>query len=107
MVIEYLKEPLAQQISNISTVSVGVSSVQVTAAANRQMIYIRNTSTAAQVITLVLSDTDEAVANNGIVLAAGEYFADSNSEGYKCWQGKISAISSAIGGSLTITQRPN
>jgi len=86
------------------TVTVGATSVLVSQKQARKVIYIRNVSTAAQVITLALDNFNNATANKGIVLAPGEFFSDSNSEGYKCWDGDIKAIATAASGSLAIME---
>jgi hypothetical protein len=73
--------------------------------AQRQVLSLRNSSAAGQVISVSYSDTQIAVVNNGIVLAAGQSIIDATSEGYECWQGSVSAISSAAGGVLSIMER--
>jgi len=89
------------------SVSVGTTAVEIAPRRqDRKTIYIRNNSTAAQVITLVFSDAQNAVAGSGgMVLAAGDYIVDSNSAEYICWQGKISAVASAASGSITVYER--
>lgn len=103
--IEYLQQPIGQGVSEVKSVSVTNTAADVLQKAARKMCYFRNTSTGGQVITLTFSDTDVAVAGTGIVLNVGEYIIDSDSENYKCWQGKVSAIASAVGGSLAVMQR--
>jgi hypothetical protein len=95
---------LTQQPTTNKTVTVGTSSILISQKQKRKTIYIRNTSTTAQVITIALDNFSAAVANQGIVLAPGEYFSDSNSEGYKCWHGDIKAISTAAAGTLAIME---
>jgi len=73
--------------------------------APRKAIYIRNSSTAGQVITLSPSDAAPAVSSYGIVLKPGECWVDSTSEGYKCWQGSVNAISDAINGQVSVFEQ--
>jgi len=91
-------------ISRNEKVTVGTSSVQIAPARKRRVILIRNTSTGTQRITVCMG-FKEAVEDEGIVLEPGELFSDSNSEGYECWQGVITAISDSSGGQLSIFER--
>lgn len=84
----------------VSTTSVNIAPFRATP---RTAIYIRNSSTGAQVITLSFGFT--AVANTGIVLRPGESFTDANSESYICWQGTINGISSAADGQVSVYER--
>lgn len=85
-------------------ITVGTASVNIAEGVPRQAIVIRNSSTAAQEITLNLG-FNVAVANKGIVLKAGESFTDSTSEGYVCYQGQITAIASAANGQVSVMER--
>jgi len=88
------------------SVSVGVSSVILADACpkstKRTQFIIINTSTTAK-ITIVKSDT-AAVSGAGIVLNPSGSFAESTDSGYKCYQGKMSAISDVAGGTLSIVE---
>lgn len=95
-----------QKINVVKTVTIGTASVLVAVKSPKKVIYIRNTSTAAQVITIAFDNVSDAVANIGIVLAPGEYITDANSEGYKAWNGDIKAISSAAGGTISVMITP-
>lgn len=96
---------LQQNIAINTSVTVGATSILVSGARNRKMVYLRNVSTAAQVITLALDNMSPAVALKGIVLAPGEFFLDSVSEGYVPWNGDIKAIASAAGAVLAIQEQ--
>lgn len=88
------------------TVDVGVAAVAVSKNnLGRRMLYIRNSSPAAQVITVTFSDNAIAVANKGIVLKPEEALTDSDSAGYECWKGNISAISDGANGVLTVVEK--
>ena len=100
---------MAQNVRNDS-LTVGTSVVQVsqnmTGGTNHRVgINLRNSSTGGQTISLAFSDNQQAVANSGIVLAAGQNIADFDSEGYIAWQGNITAIASAAGATLSIYER--
>ena len=96
---------LGNELSINKSEVVGTTSVKISHPKFRKGYSIRNVSTAGQIISIVLSNNDAAVANSGIVLSVGENFIDSNSEGYECWTGAISAISSAASGSVAIMER--
>ena len=85
-------------------VSVGATSVRVSFERLRKVIYIKNTSTGGQVITIRL-DSGAAVAGYGVVLGVNETLIDSNTEGYMCYQGEINAIASAAGGQVSVMER--
>jgi len=91
--------------TRIETVTVGATAIEISEPHPRKVIYIRNTSTAGQVITITFSNSVDAVAGAGFFLSASEYITDSISEGYLPWQGEIRAISSAAGGTLSIFER--
>lgn len=71
--------------------------------AQRSVIFIVNTSTAGQSITVTPSD--EAKVGEGIVLGPGGYYQDSIDSGYKPTNARITAISSAAGGTIAIHER--
>lgn len=73
-------------------------------AQHRKSIYLRNVSTGGQVITLGFSNFTPVVAGTGYVLNVNDFIIDANGESYKCWSGKIRAISSAIGGTLAVVE---
>jgi hypothetical protein len=85
-------------------VSVGTASGIVADANPRITIYIRNSSAAAQEITLHVG-YGQAEVNKGIILKAGESWLDSSGDGYPCYQGVITAISSAAGGQVSVFER--
>lgn len=102
----YETSQLGQQISRNDAVTVGATAVTVSLPNERTMFVLRNVSTGGQVISIALSDTGEAVANKGIVLNVNDFFGDSDNASYQCWKGKITAIASAAGGSLAVTEIP-
>lgn len=65
----------------------------------------RNTSDADTKIITIHMGEGAAVANEGIVLRRNESFADTSETGYKCWQGRISAICAVAGGQLSVFER--
>ena len=86
-------------------VSVGASSTIIEQENNqRKAIVLRNSSTGGQIISISFGELS-AVASNGIVLSPGQAFSDADSENYTCWKGRIQAISSAVGGVLSVFAR--
>ena len=85
-------------------VAVGVTSVQVIRAQARVALYLKNTSTAGQNITVVFGN-NSAVLSQGQVMAVGDVISDSNDAGYECWQGQINAIADAAAGQLSVFER--
>ena len=69
-----------------AAITVGVGPTNVANAQNRTVIYIKNTSPAAQTITVVLGDF---AINAGIILAVGDVYYDSDGDRYQCWRGPI------------------
>lgn len=69
----------------------------------RKVIVLQNTSTGGQTITI--SVDKEAVANEGVVLSVGGVWQDSQDGEYMPTQKVITAISSAVGGQLSIYER--
>lgn len=87
-----------------SAVSVGATSVLVSEAKEREELIITNTSTAGQNITLLLGE-GEAVSTYGVYLAPFSTYFSSKSAGFMPFQGRISAISDAVGGALSVFER--
>jgi len=98
----------AQTILNEPTrndaVAVGTTAVEISPSRERVALFIKNTSTGAHKITLVLGSVTP-VANAGIVLGAGDVFTDSDSGEYKCWRGQVLAISDLAAGQLSVYER--
>lgn len=99
-----------QERTREDNVSIGTSSSIIapprTTTPERVSIVIRNVSSnVADVISLAFGDNKQAEANKGIVLKQNESFVDANSEGYKAFQGQISAICATANGSLAIFER--
>lgn len=59
----------------------------------------------AVVVYLTFSDFQTATSTTGLALQPGQTIADSNSAGYFCWQGAISAIEAGGAGTLSYTER--
>jgi len=97
---------LEQDFNRVDSVTVDATSLLISQKQKRKVIYLRNTSLAAQIITIAFDNINAAVAGKGIILAPGEYVLDSSSEGYKAWSGDVKAISSAAGGTLAIMESP-
>ncbi len=93
------------QSSRNETVAVGTTSVVVFSSQKKRTEFTAyNSSTGGQTITLNFG-SKAAVALAGIVLSAGQAFASSNSENFLCFQGVITAISSAAAGQLSVLER--
>ena len=97
-------DTLQNELAYNSTITVGATSVKASLAKNRKSYVFRNSSTGGQVITLAFSNFSPAVANNGIVLQAGQFVADSNSQGYFCWSGEVQAIADGAGATLSVME---
>jgi len=93
------------EITRNELVAVGTSSLTIAEANPRSSIYIRNSSTGVQVITVLFSQAQLAVANAGFVLKPGEFIVDSTTAGYQCYQGKVQAIGDAVAGQVSIFER--
>jgi hypothetical protein len=88
-------------------ISVGATSQVILNTDNprRKVLFIRNTSTGGQVITLNFGGTT-AVANQGVVLQVLDAYIESDDgTSFQCFNGQITAISSAGGGQLSIMVR--
>ena len=97
---------LQQEYSRNVNVTVGATSINISPKKKRKTIYIRNISTAAQVVTIALDNVNEAVAGVGVILSPGEYFVESSSDGYIAWSGDINAVASAAGAVVSILELP-
>lgn len=96
---------LKQNYARNEVVTVGATQVLISPKRERKVIYIRNTSTAAQVVTIAFDNVNAVVAGTGIILAPGEYITESTTQGFKCWNGDIKAIASAAGATLSIMEQ--
>ena len=87
-----------------ASVTVGTSAVIVLPLTSppRTRFAIKNTSTAAQVITLSFGQEKVPVAGEGVVLNVGETCADSNGDTYEVFKGAILGIASAAGGTVSV-----
>ena len=90
-------------------VAVGATAVLLCDNANpadpRQFVYMRNSSAAAQVMTLVFGDYQTITVNKGIVLTAFNSYYEVKSEGFEVWQGRIWAICDAAAGQASVVER--
>lgn len=85
----------------IGTTSVIVSDTQYNA--QRNVLFISNTSTAGQKISISVGV--EAVAGKGVTIGPGGFYQDSRGEGYLPTNEQINAISDAAGGTISIQER--
>jgi len=89
------------------SISVGTSTVVVSSPAltgpEREELYLTNTSTGGQIITL--SFDQEAVPGKGIVLYPTGTYGGSNGAGFRLSNKQINAISSGAGGVLSRMER--
>lgn len=97
---------LKQNFARNEIVTVGATQVVISPKRERKSIYIRNTSTESQVVTIAFDNLNAVVAGKGIVLSPGEYITESTNSGYECWNGDIKAIASASDATLAIMEQP-
>jgi len=95
---------MTDDITRNEQITVGTTSVRVADERKRKVLYVKNTSTGTQAITVVFGRFT-AEENKGVVLDLGEIIVDSDSEEYTCFEGVITAISSAADGKLSIYER--
>jgi hypothetical protein len=86
-------------------VTVGTTVTEVFPEPSREIaeVFIRNTSTGGQVISLGVGAT--AIANSGIVLNPGDVVSWSKDLGYTVPRDRFSAVSSAASGTLAVMYR--
>jgi len=92
-------------ISRNTSQTISTTSTKVLNEQERKFLYIRNSSSGAQIITVVLNDNLPAESLKGIVLSPGQAFVETDSESFKCWRGQVQAISDVAGATLTISER--
>ena len=86
--------------------TIGTTNVNVSKAPHgnkRKSIMLTNTSAGAQVITIGKGDIG-ATAGRGLILAVGQSYIESTSEGFQCYQGPIQGISDVAGALLSIQE---
>jgi len=91
-----------------AAVTIGLTVVQLSQRVNtgeRVEFSIRNNSTGGQLISLFFSDLETATSGAGISLSAGQSITQSHDTGYKPWQGNMTAIADAAGGTVSIYER--
>lgn len=88
--------------STLTLAAATVAQVFPSRAGRRRAFSVANVG--ANPVYLTMSDTEIAVAGSGIYLAPGGILSDSDFGANTCWQGAISAISTA-GSSLSMWER--
>lgn len=71
--------------------------------ARRKAVTITNTSTGGQNVTVAFGE--DVTAGKGYFLVPYSTLNESKSENYECFQGRITAIASAIAGSVAVVER--
>jgi len=99
---------MATEINRNQALTVGTSAVtlseQVQYPTNERKVFsVINTSTGGQKITVSIGDEAQGAA--GIVLSAGGYYHESHDAGFTPTQSRITAISDAAGGTVSIQER--
>jgi hypothetical protein len=99
---------MTAELDRNQSITVGTDNTTISEAVNTSISHrvsftLINTSTAGQVINI--SFTDEAGSGKGIQLSVGGYYAESQDAGFKPRNSRISAISSAAGGTLAVSER--
>jgi len=93
-----------QTINRDTTITVGTSSVEIAPLrSSRVVIYITNTSTTAQKITIRKGET-AGISGEGLSLNPGDSWYESDGANFRCWRGPIQAISDGADGTLAISE---
>jgi hypothetical protein len=95
-----------QELIRNASLSVGTDVVLVSDEqfnTTRNVIFITNTSTGGQKVTI--APDGEAIAGQGIVLVPGGFYQDSADQGYKPTNKRITAIANAAGGTIAVHER--
>jgi len=95
---------MAYENARSEAVAVNNASTRVSEPKARSILYLFNSSTAGQTVTVVLAPKP-AEALGGIVLLPNTGYMESRSEGFEVYAGAINAISSAAAGQLSIMER--
>ena len=98
-----VNELIPREISLAVGTSVVEVSPEVGQSVKRRVLILKNTSTAGQIITI--SYGKDAVAGVGVVLNPGDGQAEAEDAGFKVTQGRITAVASAVSGTLAIHER--
>jgi len=72
--------------------------------AQRSVLFIVNTSTGGQSITIAPGDVAVA-GSGGIVIGPGGFYQDTIDSGYKPTNSRVTAVSSAAAGTISIHER--
>ncbi len=84
-----------------ATITVTTTSTELLKAVpERDFFYIYN-GTAGSFVTVKLGEGD-AVANQGVVLAYGQAYAQSDDSGFRAWRGRVVAVST---GTSTVSKQ--
>lgn len=90
-------------ITQIDYLTIGATGVKIADKDSaRKSVYLYNSSTGGQIITILFSNTEAVAVNKGIVLGPAVNFIDCDSEGYECWDGQIWAIASGADAKLSV-----
>jgi len=95
-----------EELMRNMSITVGITPVIVSeeiTGSQRSVLFITNTSTAGQKITI--SAGDEAVLGAGIPISVGGFYQDSMDSGYKPTNKRIMAVSNVAGGTIAIHER--
>ena len=95
--------PFGGEATRNDALIIGTTSLQLSAAHERQEIIITNISTAGQNISV--SFGKEAAAGQGIFLLPGSSYYATRAEGFRPSSEFVAAISSAVGGILAVFER--
>jgi len=87
----------------VFTVGATATEISPETSIQRKVFTITNTSTAGQIITIAFGK--DAVAGQGIILYPSGAWSESIDNAYKPTNLRISAVSSAVGGTVTIHER--
>jgi len=97
-----LQEPrTARSVITVGTASAEISRQQTNS--RRILFSLINTSTGGQSISIAFGQ--EAIAGQGIVLAPGGFYTESEDPGFKPTNEQITAIASGAGATLAMTMR--
>lgn len=97
-------QPRNKTVAPSNTVDTEVLAPMLGQGYRRKALTIRNISTGGQTITVHYED-ENGSTGAGYVLLPYDVISESDGEGYECFQGRITAIGSAAGGSLAVVER--
>jgi len=103
--LKVLEMGLEQNYARNQVLTIGTTEVLVSDKKQRKALYLRNTSTVGQIITIAFDNLNAVTAGQGIILSPGEFLTDSNNADYKVWNGEIKAIATAAGATLSVMEQ--